>query len=103
MLKYELMVERAAWRGKNMHYLLIIKIKGWINKPEPKGTFVLSKAWFPTFCYPKARRFEVFCGVSLLGVTLWSIGGQDTEGEEGFGSERGGGGHAVAHKCLSVG
>lgn len=60
--------------GKNMHFLLIIKIKGWINKLEQKGTFVQSMIWFPAFCYPRARRFEVFCKVSLMGVMLWSVG-----------------------------
>ncbi|CAG5921096.1 unnamed protein product [Menidia menidia] len=45
-------------------------IKGGINKPEPKGTFVLSKDWFPTFYYPRARMFVVSCRVSLMGLML---------------------------------
>lgn len=63
ILKHELMAERAE-EGENMHYLLIIKIKCRINKPEQKATFVLSQAWFPTFCYPRAWIFGVSRRVS---------------------------------------
>lgn len=66
-----------------MHYLLIIKIKCRINKPEPKGTFVSSKARFPTFCYPRAWMFGAARREFLLGLTSHPIGWQDTEEEGG--------------------
>ncbi len=56
--------------GRNMHYLLIIKIKGGINKPERKGTFVLSQARFPAFYYPSAWIFVCFDSRTSQSVPL---------------------------------
>lgn len=45
--------------GKNMHYLLIIKIRSPINKAERKGTFVSSKARFRAFHWMFAEHHSV--------------------------------------------
>lgn len=55
---------------KSTRYLLIIKIKVGIDKPKRKGTFVSSKAWFPT-----ALMFVVSLGWRNI-----------TEGPSGFGT-----------------
>lgn len=83
-----------------MHYLLIIKIKGGINKPERKGTFVLSQARFPVFCYPTAWMFVSLGQQNItqcpFGCGAGSRVGEGREEEE----ERG---HAVARTRLGVG
>lgn len=91
--------------GKNMHYLLIIKIKGGINKPERKGTFVLCKTRFPTFCYPSAVIFFV---VSLSIAEHHRLSFLVLELRSGLvrgGGGGGGGGEAyimLQHVCVSV-
>ena len=95
-----------------MRYLLIIKIKSGINKPERKGTFVLSKArlvlhvLLPHSMDVCLARIAEHHRVSLW---MWSCWDQGWQGGAGGGGGGGGGGgvrglgHAVARTRLSVG